>query len=301
MTATTRTTLWSNLTRERGYDRRYQYSLVAVLSILCFITVLPFAWVVLTSLKPNSEIYTNDVKILPQNPTFEQYERIIEKGDQLPKYVYNTLIYSAITISLVVIFGAMAGYALGMLAFRGSQIIITLILSLLSVPWIILIIPLLLFEFRLERWLGIEVWNTRLGLILPYIALFMPVAIWIMRGTFMGMPRELGEAARIDGASEFVIFWRVYLPMAKGGVATVILLTFIDIWNEVLLAASLATDPKIANINTGLRILADEGQSFAFGTLSAAIIIAMIPTLIVFVALQRYYVRGISEGALAGF
>jgi ABC-type glycerol-3-phosphate transport system permease component len=301
MAATTRTNLWSTLTRERSYDRRYQYSLVAVLSILCFITVLPFAWVVLTSLKPNSEIYTNDVKILPQNPTFEQYERIIEKGDQLPKYVYNTLIYSAITITMVVIFGAMAGYALGMLTFRGSQLVITFVLSLLSVPWIILIIPLLLFEFRLERWFEVEVWNTRLGLILPYIALFMPVAIWIMRGTFMGMPRELGEAARIDGASEFVIFWRIYLPMAKGGVATVILLTFIDIWNEVLLAASLATDPKIANINTGLRILADEGQSFAFGTLSAAIIIAMIPTLIVFVALQRYYVRGISEGALAGF
>jgi ABC-type glycerol-3-phosphate transport system permease component len=89
--------------------------------------------------------------------------------------------------------------------------------------------------------------------------------------------------------------------MARGGLATVILLTFIDIWNEVLLSASLAINPQIANINTGLRTLAEEGQSFAFGTLSAAIIIAMIPTLIVFVVLQRYYVRGVSEGALAGF
>jgi multiple sugar transport system permease protein len=138
-------------------------------------------------------------------------------------------------------------------------------------------------------------------LILPYIALFMPVAVWIMRGTFNGMPRELGEAARIDGASEFVVFSRVYLPMARGGVATVSLLTFIDVWNEVLMAASLAFDPKVANINIGLRILADEGQSFAFGTLSAAIVLAMIPTMLVFIVLQRYYVRGISEGALAGF
>jgi ABC-type glycerol-3-phosphate transport system permease component len=160
---------------------------------------------------------------------------------------------------------------------------------------VILLVPLLLFSFRLDMW------NTRHGLILPYIALFLPVAIWIMRGAFMGMPKELGESARIDGASEFRVFWNIYLPMAKAGAATVVLLTFIDVWNEVLLAATLATTPEVANINTGLRILADEGQSFAFGTLSAVIILAMIPTLIVFVILQRYYVRGVSEGALAGF
>ncbi|HLU11624.1 MAG TPA: carbohydrate ABC transporter permease [Oceanobacillus sp.] len=278
-----------------SYDRRYQFALAIALSLLCFITVAPFVWVVLTSIKPNPEIYTTNLQILPQNPTLEHFQTIFEKGDKLPSYVVNTLIYAATTISVVVLFAAMAGYALGALAFRGAQLVVNFILSLLSIPWIILIVPILIFEFR------IGIWNTRQGLILPYIALFLPVAIWIMRGTFMGMPKELGEAARIDGASEFRVFWRVYLPMAKGGVATVILLTFIDVWNEVLLAASLAINPQIANINTGLRILADEGQSFAFGMLSAAILIAMIPTLIVFVVLQRYYVRGISEGALAGF
>lgn len=285
----------------KSYDRRYQTMLVLMLSLMCFITVLPFAWIVLTSIKPDGEIYTTDVQILPQSPTLDQYERIIEKGDQLPHYIYNTLVYSVITIFFVVLLGAMAGYALGMVQFRGSQWVIGFILTLLSIPWIILIVPLLLFEFRIERSLGLDMWNTRQGLILPYIALFMPVAIWIMRGTFSGMPRELGEAARIDGASEYIVFLRVYFPMARGGLATVALLTFIDVWNEVLLAASLAFDPQVANINIGLRILADEGQSFAFGTLSAAIVLAMIPTMLVFVLLQRYYVRGISEGALAGF
>jgi ABC-type glycerol-3-phosphate transport system permease component len=287
--------LRSNLLPSASYDRRYQFTLAIVLALLCFITVAPFVWVVLTSIKPNPEIYTTNLQILPQNPTLEHFQTIFEKGDKLPSYVVNTLIYAATTITSVVLIASMAGYALGALAFRGSQVMVNLILSLLSIPWIILIVPLLIFEFR------IGIWNTRQGLILPYIALFLPVAIWIMRGTFMGMPKELGEAARIDGASEFRVFWRVYLPMAKGGVATVILLTFIDVWNEVLLAASLAINPQIANINTGLRILADEGQSFAFGMLSAAILIAMIPTLIVFIILQRYYVRGISEGALAGF
>jgi ABC-type glycerol-3-phosphate transport system permease component len=287
--------LRSNLLPSASYDRRYQFTLAIVLALLCFITVAPFVWVVLTSIKPNPEIYTTNLQILPQNPTLEHVQTIFEKGDKLPSYVVNTLIYAATTITSVVLIASMAGYALGALAFRGSQVMVNLILSLLSIPWIILIVPLLIFEFR------IGIWNTRQGLILPYIALFLPVAIWIMRGTFMGMPKELGEAARIDGASEFRVFWRVYLPMAKGGVATVILLTFIDVWNEVLLAASLAINPQIANINTGLRILADEGQSFAFGMLSAAILIAMIPTLIVFIILQRYYVRGISEGALAGF
>ncbi len=281
--------------RISSYDRRYQFGLAVLLTLLCFITIAPFVWVVLTSFKPNSEIYTTDLNIMPQQPTLEQFQRIIEKGDQLPAYIINTMLYSVVTITAVSILAAMSGYALGMLTFRGARIIINLILSILSIPWIILVVPILVFEFQLK------IWNTRAGLIFPYIALFLPFAIWIMRGTFMGMPRELGEAARIDGASEFRVFWQVYLPMARGGVATVILLTFIDIWNEVLLAASLAINPQIANINTGLRILADEGQSFAFGTLSAAILIAMIPTLIVFIVLQRYYVRGISEGALAGF
>jgi ABC-type glycerol-3-phosphate transport system permease component len=280
---------------QRAYDANYQLVLVLILSILCFITLLPFAWVVLTAFKPNSEIYTTNLQLLPTKVTLEQFTNVIAKGNQMPTYLINTLIYSAVTISVVVVFSAMAGYALGLLTFRGAQIIINMILAILAVPWIILVVPILLFEFQLK------IFNTRQGLIMPYIALFLPVAIWIMRGTFAGMPNELGEAARIDGADEFRVFRSVYLPMAQGGVATVVLLTFIDIWNEVLLAASLATKPQIANINTGLRVLADEGQSFAFGTLSAAILIAMIPTLIVFLALQRYYVRGISEGALAGF
>lgn len=286
---------FSRLGRLQSYNARYQLVLIVALTLLCFITVAPFIWVVLTALKPNSEIYTTNLQILPQQPTLEHFQTIIQKGSQLPTYVYNTLLYSVITISVVCLLSAMAGYALALLPFRGAQIVINGILIVLSIPWIILIVPILIFEFQLK------IWNTRIGLILPYIALFLPVAIWIMRGAFIGMPRELGESARIDGANEFTVFARVYLPMARGGMATVILITFIDIWNEVLLAASLAINPQIANINTGLRILADEGQSFAFGTLSAAIIIAMIPTLIVFVFLQRYYVRGISEGALAGF
>ncbi len=283
------------LRRPLYYDQGYQLALVILLTFLCFITIAPFIWVVLTAFKPNTEIYTTNLQIVPQHFTLEQFQKVIEKGDKLPSYVLNTLVYSLLTISVVVIFSSMAGYALGMLKFRGARIIINVLLSILSIPWIILIVPILIFEFRLN------IWNTRAGVVLPYIGLFLPVAIWIMRGTFLGMPRELGEAARIDGASEFRVFWGVYLPMARGGVATVVLLTFIDIWNEVLLAASLAINPQIANINTGLRILADEGQSFAFGTLSATIIIAMIPTLIIFIILQRYYVRGISEGALAGF
>jgi ABC-type glycerol-3-phosphate transport system permease component len=278
-----------------AHDKRYQLVLTIVLTVLCFVTLLPFIWVTLTAFKPNSEIYTTNLQLLPQQWTLAQFRTIIDKGAKLPTYILNTMYYSVTTIVVVVMFASMTGYALGALKFRGSNLIVTGILAILSIPWIILIVPLLMFEFQLK------IWNTRFGLILPYIALFLPVAIWIMRGTFMGMPVELGEAARIDGASEFTVFWRVYLPLARSGVATVTLLTFIDIWNEVLLAASLANNPQIANINIGLRVLADEGQSFAFGTLSAAILIAMIPTLIVFLVLQRYYVRGISEGALAGF
>jgi ABC-type glycerol-3-phosphate transport system permease component len=275
--------------------RRAQCGLVAVLALLCFLTFLPFIWVVLTAVKPNSEIYALDKRILPREPTLTHFRKVIDKGDQLPRFVLNTLIYSGVTIGAVSLLSAMAGYALGLLRFRGSQLFVNLMLVLLSVPWVILMVPILMFEFRLG------IWNTRQGLILPYVALFLPLAVWIMRGTFLTMPKELGQAARIDGAGELRVFWRIYLPLARGGLATVVLLTFIQVWNEVLLASTLAIHPEIANINTGLRMLQDEGQAFAFGTLSAVILLAMIPTLIVFVLLQRHYVRGVSEGAFAGF
>src|SRR5690606_13920256 len=107
-----------------SYDRRYQFALAIALSLLCFITVAPFVWVVLTSIKPNPEIYTTNLQILPQNPTLEHFQTIFEKGDKLPSYVVNTLIYAATTISVVVLFAAMAGYALGALAFRGAQLVV---------------------------------------------------------------------------------------------------------------------------------------------------------------------------------
>ena len=276
-------------------ENRYQMINVAILLVLGFITVAPFLWVLVTAFKPDSEIYTTDIRILPQQITLEHFQAVFEKGDRLPTYMVNTFIYAGVTIFLVAILSSMAGYALGQLKIRASELIGNIILILLSLPWIILIVPILLFEFDLR------IWNTRPGVILPYIALFLPLAIWIMRGTFTDMPSELGEAARIDGANEFTVFWRVYLPMGSGGVATVCLILFMEIWSEVLVAATFVSDPRLFNINTGLRVLADEGQSFAFGTMSAVILLAMIPTLIVFIFLQRYYVRGISEGALAGF
>jgi ABC-type glycerol-3-phosphate transport system permease component len=279
----------------RSFNTRPQLILVIVLSFLCFLTFLPFFWVVVTAFKPNAEIYALHKQFLPKAPTLAHFIKVIERGDALPQFVFNTLLYSGVTIVAVLGLATTSGYALGLLKFRGAQFFVNSMLVLLSVPWVILIVPILMFEFRLG------IFNTREGLILPYVALFLPLAVWIMRGTFLGMPRELGQAARIDGASEFRVFWSVYLPLAKGGVATVVLLTFIQVWNEVLLSSTLAINPEIANINTGLRILQDEGQAFAFGTLSAVILLAMIPTLIVFVLLQRHYVRGVSEGAFAGF
>jgi len=285
----------SRLVDRFSYNQRYQWTLVIIISFLCFITFVPLLWVILTSVKPNSEIYTTTLHVLPIEPTMEHYAEIFEKGDQLPTYLYNTVIYAISSITIIILFGAMAGYALARIRFPGAGIILNSFLMILSLPWVVLMVPILLFEFSLG------IWNTRFGVILPYVALFLPIGVWIMRGTFLSMPSELGEAARIDGASELLVFSRVYLPMAKGGIATVTILLFIDVWNELLFASTFVRDSRLANINVGVRLLADEGQSFAFGTLSAVIILSMIPTLVVFIVLQRYYVKGISEGALAGF
>jgi ABC-type glycerol-3-phosphate transport system permease component len=139
---------------------------------------------VLTSIKPNNEIYAVGQGILPQAPTLEHFTKVVSKGAQLPRYVFNTLIYSAVTIAAVTMFGSMAGYALGTLKFRGSQFAVNMILLLLSVPWVILLVPLLMFEFRLYI-SGNNATGPGDSAAYCVFYVFLPMAkVWIMRARY---------------------------------------------------------------------------------------------------------------------
>jgi len=142
--------------------------------------------------------------------------------------------------------------------------------------------------------------DTYIGLILPYVALNLPFGIFIMRGTFRIIPSELEDAARIDGCNVFQIFHKIMLPLSMQGVATVAVLTFVAVWGEFLFALTIMESSLMKTLPVGIVLLRDEGQSWAYGLLSAAVVVSIIPVILFFIVLQKYFVRGMIEGSLKG-
>jgi ABC-type glycerol-3-phosphate transport system permease component len=142
--------------------------------------------------------------------------------------------------------------------------------------------------------------NTYTGLVLPYIATNLPMAVFIMRGQFNNVPNTLKDAATIDGCNSFNVFSKVMLPVVKPGVAAVLLFTFISVWGEFTYGRTLTSTPKAQTLPVGITFLRDEATSWPYGTLTATIVLALIPLLIIFLSMQKYFIKGIMEGALKG-
>jgi ABC-type glycerol-3-phosphate transport system permease component len=263
-----------------------------LLSALLFL--VPFAWTLLTSLKMNNEIYSNTVIIVPSKITFEHYIKVIVQMKEFLQFSYNTLSITFWTVLGTVLLSSMTGYAFSKLDFWGKKFYLTFILLVLTLPYAIYLIPIYLMEDR------INIINTHLGLILPYIAINLPMSIFIMRGNFNSIPNGLMEAATIDGCNFFQVWYKVVMPLAKPAVATIIIFTFINSWGEFMLARTLSYNPSAQTLAVGITFLRDEAASWQYGTLCATITLSLIPLLILFLSMQKYFIKGIMEGALKG-
>lgn len=265
---------------------------MAVFVSLAFIG--PFIWVVFTSLKAETEIFQVPITIFPRNIVFTNYNHVLREMSEFAIYFSNTVIIAVASLAIVLLLSSLAGYAFGCLSFRGNQLLLTLILLVLIIPYAVYLIPIFILENRLN------LVDTRLGLILPYVALNLPLAIFIMRGTFRNIPAEMEDAAMIDGAGRFQVWLRIMMPIAAPGVATTGIFTFVMVWSEFMFARALMLSRKTYTLPIGITLLQSEAQSWNFGILAAAIVLTLLPVLAVFLALQRYLVKGIMEGALKG-
>lgn len=265
------------------------------LAVFTVVYLLPLVWVGATSIKPDNEIYdARDFHILPRQLTLDHYRYVVTKMKDFPVYCWNTIAIASVTIVLVVLCSALCGYALAKLVFWGQELIITFLLVVMAVPWIVMLIPI----YRMEVALGML--NTRTGLILPYTAFFLPIGTLIMRAAFKAIPSELREAAMIDGAGEWRIWSNVMLPLVRPSLTVVALMTFLSCWKEFTFAITLNSLPSATTLAVGITYLKDEAQSWAYGTLTAAIVLAALPLLVVFILFQRQIVGGLTEGALKG-
>jgi ABC-type glycerol-3-phosphate transport system permease component len=265
-----------------------------LLLIIALVFLMPFIWTFLTSIKDNKEIYSSKVIIIPTMITFDHYIKVITQMQDFILFFRNTIVITFFSVIATVILSAMAGYAFAKLQFWGKKIYLGFILLILTLPYAIYLIPIYIMENKF----GLI--NTYSGLILPYIAINLPISIFIMRGQFLSIPNGLMEASTIDGCNFIQVWSKIMMPIAKPGIAIIIIFTFINVWGEFTFARTLTNTAVSQTLAVGITFLRDEAASWQYGTLCATIIMSLIPLLAIFLSMQKYFIRGIMEGALKG-
>lgn len=256
------------------------------------LTAGPFVWLGLTSLKASREIFLSPFA-LPQDPTLANYTRAWTVG-HFASYFQNSLWITLLTVAATILLSAPAAYALAKFDFWGIKATAFYFLSGLMIPVQLAVVPLF-FEMK---YLGLL--NSRSGLFLVYLATSLPFAIFLLIGFFRALPDSLREAAILDGASEWQSFWKIIFPLAKPGVATVAIITFLGVWNEYLVAFTLLSGQGGESVRTlplGLANLTIVGQFRTdFGIIFAGVVIVMLPTLVAYICLERALTQGLTSG-----
>jgi multiple sugar transport system permease protein len=273
----------------RRRDRLARAVLHAILVGCLFVVVGPFLWMLLASVKPESEIRRIPPTWWPNTLTLDHYRELFSRLD-FPQFFANSVIVAVLVTLGNLLFCSALGYALAKLRFPGRRVLFGVVLGMLMVPGMVLFVP----QFVLVSNLGLV--NTYAGLVLPYLA--GPFGVFLMRQYLLSIPDELLEAARVDGAGEFRIFWQVVLPLCRPALATLGILTFLASWNNFLWPLVVATTEDKYTLPVALALYSVGQNRIQFGLLLAGAVVVVLPILIVFLFLQRHFLRGIATTGL---
>jgi len=259
---------------------------------LLFIVLFPYIWAVLTSFKHDLQIRTGESLFWPQPFTLEHYEKLLG-GTLFITWFKNSLIVAIISAFLGVVIGAPAAYGLARFRFRGRSIVSTAVLVTYVVPTTLLFIPFMIMmnDVRLINTLG--------SAVLTYTTITVPFCTWIMLGFFQSIPVDLGESALIDGCSRLGAFLRIELPLAQSGLIAVAVFSFNLAWMEYIYAFTLLTSDAQKTLPIGISTL-QVGDVFPWGVLMAAVVLTSLPIAVLFVFMQRYFIAGLTAGAVKG-
>jgi raffinose/stachyose/melibiose transport system permease protein len=261
-----------------------------VLVIGALLWLAPVVFIVFTSLKSNPEVMSSSPFQPPKALEFANYEKAWRRGSFSTTF-FNSVLITCIKVPIGLFLSAMAAYVLARIKFTGSRILFLAVVFGTMIPFQVMLAPL----FGLVNRLGLL--NTYLGILLPYVAFGVPYQVFILYGFFKEIPRELSEAALIDGASHFTIFRRIILPVSLPVLAALLILDFVGTWNEFAMALVILQDKALWTLPLGL--MAFQGQhANDYGALNAAISMTVIPAVIVYLIFQRYFVSGLTMGAV---
>jgi multiple sugar transport system permease protein len=265
--------------------RRGHWWVYLILTIGLVAMLAPIVWMLVSSLKPSEEIRRVPPTWLPEQASLANYRTLFERLD-MPTFIGNSVVVAvAVTVGNV-LFCAMVGYALAKLDFPGRRLLFGVVLGMLMVPAVVTFVPL----FVLVSNLGMV--NSYPGLILPY--LILPLGVFLMRQFISGLPDELLDAARVDGAGELRIFARIVFPLCGPALATLSILTFLNSWNNFLWPLVVAQSEEMYTLPVAIALYTIDQNSTDFGLLLAGAVVVVLPIVLIFLALQRYFVQGIA-------
>lgn len=266
--------------------------LYAVMVGLVLLMVTPFAWMLSTSLKAQQYILETPPRLFPSPITLESYTGLAERID-LARVVFNSAFVAAATTVGQIIISAMAAYAFARLQWRGRNIVFMLYLATMMVPSVVMVIP----QFILIRQLG---WvNTYAALIVP--SLFNAFGTFLLRQSFLGLPKDFEEAAFVDGANPFTIFWRIMLPLNLPAIATLVVLSFMGSWNSYLFPLFVARKEEVITLPVALGVLQAGPRALTeWNLVMAGAVITVLPILIVYLFAQKWFIQGIVSSGIKG-
>ena len=253
-------------------------------------SLLPIYWIVVTSLKPEKEIYDYPPTLLPQAPTLAQYHTVLTRT-RFPLFVGNSAMVALATTFMAVVIGILAAYAITRMRFPGRAMVARGIVAAYLLPPSLLFIPL----FIVLQHLGLI--DSLPGLVLAYLTFTVPFATWMLIGYIRTIPTDLDEAARIDGASRMQVLWKILVPVAAPGLTVVALFAFTQAWNEFLYALIYVYSDSVRTLTSGL-VGMMMGDVFIWGQLMAASTIAIVPVLAIYLVAQRTMVEGLAAGGV---
>ncbi|HVY50660.1 MAG TPA: carbohydrate ABC transporter permease [Devosia sp.] len=261
-----------------------------VLVAIAIVWIAPFVFIAFTSLKTTAQIAQTSPFSPPLTPAWENFSKAWARGN-FSSAVFNSTLITLIKVPLGLFISAMAAYSLSRIEFAGQRLIYLLILFGTMIPFQVMLAPIfgVVNDFHLI--------NSYVGVILPYLAFGVPYQVFILHGFFKEVPRELSEAAQIDGASHFTIFLRIFLPLSLPVLSALLILDFVATWNEFAMALVILQDNRLWTLP--LSLMSFQTQfSRDYGQLNAAIIMTVLPAIIVYMIFQRYFVSGLTSGAI---
>ena len=278
----------ASMKRNRVIGKVFLY---LVLIMITALMIIPFLWMLSASIKSNTEVFKiTPFQFIPDVPRWDNYKEIWTKIP-LMNFIGNTVFLTIVVTFLQLLTSSFAAYAFAKLEFKHKNALFLAYIATIAMPWQVYMVP----QFMMMRSMGLA--DTHLAIIC--LQAFSAFGVFMMKQFYEGIPTELCEAARIDGMSEYQIWYRVMLPLAKPALSTLTIFTFVNTWNDFLGPLIYLTTESKKTLQLGLRMFISQFGS-EYGLIMAASVLSLIPVLIVFLSLQKYFVEGVAASGVKG-